>query len=181
MDQPTKHYLFLDRDGVINTRLPGDYVRSPKAFELTEGCLEAMRIFHAYFERIVVVTNQQGIGKGLMTEEDLTAVHDFMRSEMEPTGVCLDGIYHCPELKTNPKSCRKPRPAMGLRAQRDFPEIDFKRSIMVGDSISDMAFGRRLGMRTVFIRANPEEIKNSSLLLIDYTFDSLYDFAQSLG
>jgi len=151
--------LFLDRDGVINTRIPGGYVRSWEAFEFVAGSKEAIVRFTKLFNRVIVITNQQGIGKGLMTKEDLHQIHDQMLREVEEAGGRIDGIYYCPDLKTKPDNCRKPAPVMALQAQNDFPDIDFQRSIMVGDSLSDLQFGARLGMKVVWVDTKEEDIQ----------------------
>ena len=138
--------LFLDRDGVINKRIPGQYVRLWEEFEFLPGVLEALSLFQSIFGRIVIVTNQQGIGKDLMTEADLEAVHRQMLQEIHATGGRIDGVYHCPDLAYENSFCRKPNPGMAYQAKKDFPEIDFKRSLMAGNSLSDIQFGCRLGM-----------------------------------
>lgn len=169
--------LFLDRDGVINKRLPGAYVRSWKEFEFCKGSLEAMVKLSGYFNRTVVVTNQQGIGKKIMTEKMLDKVHRRMRKEVAVAGGNIDQVYFCPDLASANPPCRKPNSGMALQAQEDFPEIDFKKSIIVGDSISDMEFGIRLGMMTVFITTKEEEQKASQAMDFDQRFESLKIFS----
>jgi len=149
--------LFLDRDGVINQRIPGDYIKTVEEFEFIPGSLEAIVRFRSMFHRIVVVTNQQGIGKGRMTEAQLSEVHEHMISEVKKAGGRIDKVYHCPKLAREEPLCRKPNIGMAIEAQSDFPGIDFKKSIIVGDSISDMKFGKRLGMKTVFITTKEED------------------------
>src|SRR5688572_23731927 len=95
--------LFLDRDGVINERIPGDYVKNWDEFIFLDGVLEALNILARKFNRIVVVTNQQGIAKGLMTEEDLNKVHQRMVLEIQESGGKIDKVYFCPlSEKLNP-------------------------------------------------------------------------------
>ncbi len=170
--------LFLDRDGVINLRIPGAYIEYPSQFKFTKNCLKAMTIFDKTFGRIVVVTNQQGIGKGLMSEAQLTDVHYYMKNSIEKAGGKIDQIYHCPKLAKSNPDCRKPNPGMAFQAKKDFPEIDFSKSVMVGDSVSDMEFGKRLNMTTVLIEGKEEENFNDKL--IDFRFSSLYEFAKSI-
>lgn len=143
--------LFLDRDGVINHRIVDEYVQRPEEFVFLPGVLEAISKFSQIFGRIVVVTNQQGIGKGLMTTADLESIHHKMATEVAKAGGRIDKIYHCPGLTAHQPACRKPLPGMAMDAISDFPEIDLSKSIMVGDSLSDIEFGRRLGMFTVKI------------------------------
>lgn len=155
--------LFLDRDGVINRRLEGRYVRSSDEFEFLPGVLDALVEFDKIFNKIVIVTNQQGIGKELMTHEDLGAVHEAMLTTIENYGGRIDAIYYCPHLDVYEPLCRKPAPGMALEAKKDFPEINFKQSIMVGDSITDVQFGNLLGMKTVYI--HKENDAEADLLL----------------
>jgi histidinol-phosphate phosphatase family protein len=143
--------LFLDRDGVINKRRIDDYVKSWDEFIFLEQVPETIAAFSKIVGTIVIVTNQQGIGKKLMTVADLNEIHQNMVSEINAAGGRIDKIYYCPKLKTEELNCRKPLPSMGLSAQKDFPNIDFSKSIMVGDSVSDMEFGEGLGMTNIFI------------------------------
>lgn len=174
--------LFLDRDGVINDRLVGDYVLHRGDFRFMPGVLEALRFFAGYFGRIIVVTNQQGIGKGLMTEADIQDIHKFMLSEIRQAGGRVDAVYYCPDLQQKPDNCRKPGPAMAFQAQRDFPEIEFSESVMVGDSISDIDFGFLLGMRTVLIEGKAEEalaLENAAER-VHFRYTSLWALAMGL-
>ena len=150
--------LFLDRDGVINERIFGGYVTSPEEFHFSEGTLEAIRAFSEIFNRIIVVTNQQGIAKGIMTERNLFDLHDYMVNSIEDKGGRIDAIYFASNLRGAENDIRKPKPDMGLLAKKDFKEIDFSKSIMVGDTDSDIQFGKNLGMKTV--RVVSEEPKS---------------------
>lgn len=143
--------LFLDRDGVINERIVGDYVKTIDEFVFLPGVLEAITTFSSIFSHIFVVTNQQGIGKKIMTERNLSVIHNYMRSEIEKNGGKLTEIYFAPNLAGENNLLRKPNTGMGLQAKKDYPAIDFKRSIMVGDSNSDIEFGTNLGMKTIKI------------------------------
>ena len=164
--------LFLDRDGVINVRIIDGYVTKIEEFEFLPGVIEAFKIFKNKFNRIIVVTNQQGVGKGLMTEDDVKEVHDFMINEVENHDGKIDKVYFCPQLKSVPDNYRKPSPKMAYMAKEDFPEIDLSKSIMIGDMNSDVEFGKNAGMMTVFIGDN--EFK----LIPDGRFNSLNDFAK---
>lgn len=127
------------------------------------------------FQRIVVVTNQQGVGKGLMTEMQLQEVHDFMLQQITKANGRIDQVYYCPKLKIENPSCRKPNTGMAMQAQLDFPEIDFHKSIIVGDSISDMEFGKRLGMKTIFITTKEEEAEAAADMQFDLRINSLIE------
>ena len=165
--------LFLDRDGVINRRIPDGYVTRWEEFEFLDGVPEALRILSETFGRIIIVSNQQGIGKGIMTTDQLIGLDARMREEIRKAGGWIDASYYSPHLEKDDHPDRKPAPGMGLKAKADFPEIDFTRSIMVGDTTSDIEFGKNLGMMTVCI--GPEKIS------ADHNFDSLLDFANAIN
>lgn len=166
--------LFLDRDGVINVRIIDDYVKNINEFDFLSGVLDAMKVFAEKFGKVIVVTNQQGVGKGLMTLQDVNMIHNFMKKKIADKQGRVDAIYVCPQLKSDPDNFRKPNPRMAYMAQRDFPEINLNKSIMIGDSNSDMEFGRNAGMYTISI--GDEVPKTSS----HDNFNSLLDFAKSL-
>ena len=147
----TSWTLFLDRDGVINKKLEGDYVKIIDEFEFLPYALEAIKLFSSRFHKVVIVTNQQGINKRLMTEDDLHKVHQYLLQEVQNFGGRIDAIYHAPQLADENSMMRKPNIGMALQAKEEFPSIDFKKSIMIGDSISDMKFAKNLNMFGIFI------------------------------
>ena len=161
--------LFLDRDGVINVRNFHGYITNIQDFEFIEGSKEAIVRFSEIFGRIIVVTNQQCIGKGIISEPELNAIHAHMIAEIEEAGGKIDKVYFAPQLASENSIYRKPKSGMADLAKRDFPEIDFEKSIMVGDSISDMEFGIDKNMKTVFITPKPNEN-------FDFNFKMLGDF-----
>jgi D-glycero-D-manno-heptose 1,7-bisphosphate phosphatase len=167
--------LFLDRDGVISYRLPDDYVKQWEDFRFLDGVQEAIGIFSRIFGRIIIVSNQQGVGKGLMTREELKKIDERMKIEIGNSGGRIDASFYCTHLASESHPDRKPGTGMGLKAKGKFPEIDFSKSIMVGDSLSDMEFGKNLGMITVFI-GEPE----MNINLVDFKYNSLRNFAVSL-
>ena len=114
--------LFLDRDGVINVRIIDGYVTKTEEFEFLPNVIEAFKIFKNKFKRIIVVTNQQGVGKGVMTIEDVISVHNYMNQQIENQGGKIDKIYFCPQLKSVKDNYRKPSPKMAFFAKDDFPE-----------------------------------------------------------
>lgn len=141
--------LFLDRDGVINKRNFDGYIMAVEEFEFLPKVPEAIAALTKVFHRIIVVTNQQGIGKGLMTERNLFEIHAYMNDEIYSAGGKIDKCYFAPNLKGAEDDMRKPGPAMAELAKMEFPEIEFSRCIMVGDTDSDILFGKNLGMKTV--------------------------------
>ena len=141
--------LFLDRDGVINKKLDGRYVRSFKEFLFMPGSLSAISKLSDVFQFIIIITNQQGIGKGLMSEEDLNLLHKKMIFNIQDAGGRIDKIYYCPHLESAGCKCRKPKAGMLEEAFCDFPSIDISNSYMVGDSDSDIQAGMRKNLNTV--------------------------------
>ncbi len=167
--------LFLDRDGVINKNIDGGYVLNREQFEFIDGVLETMPKLAQIFPRIIVVTNQQCIAKGLLTEEGLNEIHQHMMNKIEVNGGRIDAVYYAPGIESETDTLRKPKNGMALLAKNDFPEIDFTKCIMVGDKLSDMKFGKSVGMTTLCIS---DSYKNSSL--IDYKISSLPAFPEMI-
>ena len=142
--------VFLDRDGVINRRLPGAYVRSWDEFRFLPGARAGLRLLREAGYLLIVVTNQRGIGRGLMSASDLAAVHARMVAELDRAGAGVDAILHCPHDITDDCRCRKPRPGMIERAARRLG-VDRSRSWIVGDSDSDLEAGRAAGIRGILV------------------------------
>lgn len=170
--------LFLDRDGVINRDKVGDYVYNVEEFVFCEGALEALRYFNKQFRRIVVVTNQKGVGKGLMTVDDLNSIHQYMMFQVQSAGGRIDHIYYCTALDNNDPN-RKPNPGMAFQAYQDFPDIAPSRSLVAGNNLTDMEFGRNAGCRTLFIRSTLPDLPLPHPA-IDLAMDSLADLAKAL-
>lgn len=171
--------LFLDRDGVLNRQIIGGYVTRVEEFEFLPGVLEALTYLSTKFQYIFIVTNQQGIGKGFFTEDDLTDIHGYMLDNIIAAGGKIDKIYYCPALEKDDSVFRKPRTGMGQQALSEFPDVDINKSVMVGDSVSDMQFGRGLGLTTVFLtkgRLPDESLKPD----VDKFYTDLSEYAQAL-
>lgn len=141
--------LFLDRDGVINVKLEGRYVKNTDEFEFIIGAETAISKLSKMFNRIFIITNQQGIAKGIMSDKDLGFLHDYMLLELKANGGVIDKIYYCPHLAAENCSCRKPNPGMIQQAIIDFPEIKVEDSYLIGDSDTDILAGNKMGLITV--------------------------------
>ena len=170
--------LFLDRDGVINHEKEADYVYHYGEFVFYDGARIALKVFSEYFNRIILVTNQRGVGRGLMTEDALINIHSQMLLDIQDSGGRIDDIFYCTATDNNDPN-RKPNPGMAYLAQKKFPPIDLKKSIMVGNNLSDMLFGRNAGMFTVHVRTTHPDIVLPNDL-IDLSFENLYAFAKEL-
>ncbi len=145
--------LFLDRDGVINERVFGAYILKYEDFRFKKGVLETSKELFGKFGRVIVVTNQQCVSKGLISKDSLNVLHQKMTLDFQNAGARIDQVYAAIERKDEAPFMRKPNPMMAELAQMEFPQIDFNKSIMVGDTDGDLKFGKTLGMRTVLIRS----------------------------
>jgi len=134
--------LFLDRDGVINYKIENDYVKSVNEFEFIPEFIHVIKDLSLLFNRIIIITNQQGIGKGLMSISDLNEIHEYMLNTINDNNGKIDKIYFCPHLASENCFCRKPSPGMIQKAFQDYPDINRSKSYFIGDSDSDMKAGK---------------------------------------
>jgi D-glycero-D-manno-heptose 1,7-bisphosphate phosphatase len=170
--------LFLDRDGVINHEKNENYILNWREFHFYDRVTDALKIFATVFRTIVMVTNQRGVGKGLMTVEDLDNIHTNMLAKINSKNGRLDKIYYCSSMDNDCYE-RKPNPGMAHQAKKDFSNIDFSKSIMVGNKLSDMKFGRNAGMFTVYLDTTNPEVSSPNVL-IDARFPNLFAFASAI-
>jgi D-glycero-D-manno-heptose 1,7-bisphosphate phosphatase len=166
--------LFLDRDGVINKEQEGTYVTRWEEFEFLPGVLAGLANIRPYFDKIIIVTNQRGVGKGIMSLETLKDIHAKMRTSFEEAGIQIDKVYSAIALASDDAN-RKPNTGMAMQAKEDFDSIDFKKSVMVGNNLSDMEFGKRMGMKTVFLTTTKGKMPLPHEL-IDMQCDSLQEW-----
>jgi histidinol-phosphate phosphatase family protein len=169
--------LFLDRDGVINVHRLGDYVKTVDEFVFIDGVLEALRTLSLLFRHILVITNQRGVGKGVMNLHDLETIHWYMTKTIAANGGRIDRVYVSTALDDSHPD-RKPNIGLALRAKSDFPDMDFSDSLMLGDSISDIQFAVNAKIPAVLIgnKYKPEEF---SLPIFGH-YPDLITFADSL-
>ena len=169
--------LFIDRDGVMNDEKHEDYIHTWEEFKFYKGVKEAFEIFNKKLGVIVIITNQRGVAKGLTKIEDLHLIHNNMQEEIEAAGGRIDNIYVCTDMESEN---RKPNPGMGLQAIKDFPEIDLSKSLMIGNTINDMKFGRNLGVAiNIFLPTTRKEVPLDHAD-IDLVFDDLISVAKAL-
>ncbi len=148
--------LFLDRDGVINKRNFDGYITKTEDFIFTPYFLTSIPMLSNLFGKIIVITNQQGIGKGVMTDECLNEIHQYMTTEIQKVGGRIDEIFFASNLKNALNDRRKPLPIMGIEAKNKFPSIIFSKSVMIGDTNSDLLFGENLGMKTILLKSSEQ-------------------------
>jgi D-glycero-alpha-D-manno-heptose 1-phosphate guanylyltransferase len=167
--------LFLDRDGVFNHQIIDDYVKQVHELKIIDGVPQAIADFTKLFGKLLVVTNQQGIGKKLMSVDDMHHLNGYIENLIETYGGKLDKIYFAPQLREEGSNYRKNGTGMGLHAKHDYPEIDFSKSILIGDSESDIDFGIKLGMKTIMLK-NSRNLNTKA----DYIFENLHDVSKNL-
>jgi histidinol-phosphate phosphatase family protein len=172
--------LFLDRDGVINRQRVGEYVRSWRQFEWLPDASRALRKLREWAPHLVVVTNQQGIGKGLMSADDVAAIHQHLQAELAADGVVIDAFQVCPHLESARCACRKPRPGLVLDWLRNHPDSESLLSIVVGDSQGDLELAHNVAA-TAGGCASIQIGRGSSRGVVNASFDSLWDFAVAVG
>lgn len=150
--------LFLDRDGVLNEEKKASYVFNVSELRMYDYVPESIRTLSVRFGKTVIVTNQRGVGRGLMTLDDLHKIHGFLLAEIHASGGKIDAVYS--ETSTDDKNPnRKPNVGMASQAKNQFPQIDFSKSIMVGNSMSDMKFGKNAGMYTVMVQTTDQSVQ----------------------
>lgn len=171
--------LFLDRDGVINKDMQSIYVKGIEQFTFIDKVPESIAQLRKYFSRIIVVTNQQGIGKGLVTHQEVQSLFVHIQNTLAPLGGSIDAFYYCPHLAVVHCLCRKPRIGMALQARIDFPGIDYTKAVIVGDRATDIEFGKKLGMKTVFV-TNNEPLLPKQIPPADIICTNLPEFADIL-
>jgi len=184
---PTKCVIGLDRDGVINKDI-GTYVTSPNQFEAIDGSLEAIAHMRRLGHRIVILTNQGGIAKGLMTNEHVENVHEHMLDLFGQAGCpSIEGIYYSESSQKNDMYA-KPNAGMFKRCAKEIPGVKWSQGFFVGDKMSDLRAAIKVGARPVLVRTGygleTEKQLNKytyrDIRKKTYIFDDLADFASQL-
>lgn len=168
--------VFFDRDGVVNLRIIKDYIKKPEEFRFLQDFLEFFSKLEKKGFKTFLVTNQQGVGKGIMTDEDLKQIFDYMQSELKKQfGFGFDDIFYCTELAENGSFYRKPNPGMILEAINKW-NIDPTQSWMIGDSPSDVIAGKRVGLSTILIGNQIKEECPEA----DYIVKNFYEISKNI-
>jgi histidinol-phosphate phosphatase family protein len=141
--------VFLDRDGVLNRRAaPADYVKSVAEFEWLPGAREGVRRLNDEGWLVLVVTNQRGVARGLMSSADVDAIHGHVQRGLSEVGARIDAFYVCPHRDEDRCACRKPQPGLILRGAAEW-SVDLAASWLIGDDDRDVEAARRAGVRAV--------------------------------
>lgn len=171
--------VFLDRDGVINQDL--GYVHTVDDFHYVEGVFEACKKLKDMGYKLVLVTNQSGIARGMFTEDEFLSLTEWMDWNFVDNGVEFDGIYYCPHHPTEGQGdylqdcdCRKPKPGMFLSA-RDFLKIDMANSVMIGDKVADVQAAQAAGVGTSILVKTGKVITEEGEQLASAVLNSIVD------
>ncbi len=148
--------VFLDRDGTINRDV--HYLSDPEEFRMFPTVAEGIRLLNEAAFLVVLVTNQSGIARGLLTRETLSSIHRRMKSELRAEGAEIDAIYYCPHHPEEQCACRKPGTALLEKAIFEH-DIDPTRSFFMGDRMTDIEAGHRMGCRTVLVPEDPDQLE----------------------
>jgi D-glycero-D-manno-heptose 1,7-bisphosphate phosphatase len=159
IDPRSVRYVFLDRDGVLNRKMPeGVYVSDWDQTAWLPGAVEEVARLNRAGFTVIVVSNQRGIALGAITVHQVAFLHTTMQEELAAVGAHLDAIYYCPH-DVGQCHCRKPDVGLFEQAFQDFPQAGPGNSLLIGDSLSDIQAGNRLGMKTIFIEGEPDRRK----------------------
>ncbi len=171
--------LFLDRDGVINNENHGNYINTWDEFKFFPGVKEAIKTFTEKFGYIFIITNQRGVAKGLTKLDDLEIIHKNLLEEVSTAGGKITKVYFCSDMDNFSKN-RKPNPGMGLQVKEEFPEVDFSKTVMIGNTISDMEFGRNVGVAiNIFLPSTHPHI-GVKHPMVDLVFPDLLSVSKAL-
>jgi D-glycero-D-manno-heptose 1,7-bisphosphate phosphatase len=168
--------LFLDRDGVINKEISGDYVRTIEQLHLYPNVANNIALFNKLFNKVVIITNQRCVGKGIITANELAAIHTYLQKKLAEHGAHIDAIFYADDIQNDAPN-RKPQIGMALQAVQQIPSINLSKTIMVGNSKSDIQFANNAGTKAIFVTTT----KPVPLAVnIDAVFNTLNDFALAL-
>jgi D-glycero-D-manno-heptose 1,7-bisphosphate phosphatase len=172
---------FLDRDGVINRKpLEGEYVTRWEEIQFLPGVVDAIALLNRADFRVIVVSNQRCVAKGLITAAGLEAMHQRMCEVLASGGARIDGVYYCPHELQPSCRCRKPQPGMLLEAAQ-VHDIDLGTSWMIGDSDIDVAAGRNAGCKTARLGASNETANSSANVIAPSLLDAVHQILQREG
>lgn len=175
---------FLDRDGVINK--DAGYTYKIDEFEFIDGCIDALKIFQENDYKIIIVTNQSGIGRGYYSEAAYHKLTRWYCEQLLAQGIIITDVFHCPHSPEDVCACRKPKEGLFLQAAQKY-SIDFSSSLMVGDKLSDLQAGQAAGIsRLILIDVDSNKKNNQDILIaagvsnpIEHS-TSLFEFSKTL-
>lgn len=161
-DPADNQLIFIDRDGVINVDLIGDYIKSWAEFRFEEGAVDALKLLSDSGYQIIIISNQAGVGDSIFPESGLKEVHSHMIKALEKDGVKVRAAYYCLHGKDEGCTCRKPELGLFEEAVRGIPFLKNK-TYFIGDKKTDIEAGKRFGIKTAFVRTGHGKADESKL------------------
>jgi D-glycero-D-manno-heptose 1,7-bisphosphate phosphatase len=172
-----KKYILLDRDGVINQDSE-EFIKSPEEWLPIESSLQAIALLNQHDYKIVVITNQSGLARGLFDEKILNAIHQKMRDEVAKVGGEIEAIYFCPHQAADLCECRKPKAGLLLKFAADY-NVDLSEIAFIGDSLRDIQASQNAGATPILVKTgNGSKTLQQNPELSLLTFENLYDAAK---
>ncbi len=144
--------VFVDRDGVLNKRVVKGYVKKVSEFEWCPLALASLHLLNQFMCKIFIVTNQAGVGKGIMTLLDLHHIHEKLLQDVNQAGAKIEHIYFCTHTKEENCNCRKPNAGLFIKAAKEY-HLDLTKSILIGDSLTDIQAGKKVGCKTILVES----------------------------
>lgn len=171
------HYILMDRDGVINHD-SDDYIKSPEEWQPIEGSLEAIALFNQFNYKIVVITNQASLARGLFDKDTLERIHAKMHSMVAEKGGKIEAIYYCPHSPENNCDCRKPKPGL-LQSFAADNKVALKDLYFIGDSLRDIQAAQAAGAHPILVKTgNGRKTLAENPGLRVPVFENLYEAAK---
>ena len=171
--------VFIDRDGTVNEDV--DYLTRVRDLRLIRGAAEGIAKINALGVKTILITNQSAIARGYLSEKTLGRIHQRLKKLLAEQGAFLDGVYYCPHHPDDGCSCRKPAAGMLLAAREDFA-LELEGSFIVGDKLSDIELGRKLGLTTILVLTGYGRQERERLaakkVMVDFVADDLLRAAQ---
>jgi histidinol-phosphate phosphatase family protein len=167
--------VFIDRDGTIAKDV--QYCSCPNDFELVSDAGKSIKLLNEAWLKVILITNQSGIGRGYFSEETLEKIHKKMTDDLVNYGAHVDAVYYCPHKPADNCDCRKPKSGLIIKAARDH-NIDLASSYMVGDKMHDIMAGKNAGCRTILIQSSNEDVFNDIYCVPDITVGSFHQAVQ---
>ena len=168
--------VFLDRDGTINTEV--DYLKSVKDLRLIKNTAKAIRILNQNQIKVIIVTNQSGISRGLFSIDDLENVHNELKRRLHRKGAYIDAIYYCPHHPDDECSCRKPKSGMFKLAAKDF-DLKLNKCYIIGDKLTDIKAANNISAKGILVKTGYGGTEVNRIekedIIPDYIADNLYE------
>jgi len=170
--------VFLDRDGVLNTRFP-EYISSWNQYVWYPWTFESLRLLHKAGARVFVFTNQSAVGRGYFPEHKLTGIHTRLRERLSEAGIELTGIYYCPHTPEDRCDCRKPKPGMLLQAASEY-NIDLSEAWVIGDYMDDIRAGKAVKAHTILLKCGRRDNRITGDDIPEVVSENLLDGAKHI-